>query len=140
MPSKKFTSTFQITYLKNLILKIDRISYQKVFPVSAYCTERIGLEASLDVNDNPETELNHLKIMVEELHKATIAELDQYRGNHLRSIEEIIPVSNKSPLEAMTEAINSCEEIKVLETYRLMAKSSPELQAVYDAKQKELEK
>lgn len=34
--------------------------------------------------------------------------------------------------------IYSCESLKVLETYRLMAKSKPELQAAYDQQKKKL--
>ena len=58
-------------------MNIDRIQYQKVFPISTYCTERIGLEASLDDNENPEEALSKLKIMVDTLHQETLSQLDQ---------------------------------------------------------------
>lgn len=69
-------------------MKIDRIQYQRVFAIGNYVTERIGLEASLDPNDNPQTELEHLKIVVNELHSATIATLEEFRGTKVRDVVE----------------------------------------------------
>lgn len=48
------------------------------------------------------------------------------------------PESN--PAGNMINSINSCTEIKVLESYKIMAKSNPILQAAYEEKLKELEK
>lgn len=116
-------------------MKLDRISYQKVFPISMYCTERIGLEASLDENDNPETCLERLKVLVETLHSATIASLDEYRGTQVKEVEKV-PVNT---VESMRTAISTCTEIATLKTFEKLAKSKPEFQTAYDKRLKELQ-
>jgi len=50
-------------------MKIDRISYQKVFPLGLYINERIGVEVQLDEGDSPEDALLHAKDMVEGFHR-----------------------------------------------------------------------
>jgi len=106
---------------------LDRISYQKVFPISMYCTERIGLEASLDEKDNPETSLERLKVLVETLHSATIASLDEFRGTQVKEIEKV-PVN---PVESMITAITTCTTIEVLRTFEKLAKSKSEFMEAY---------
>jgi hypothetical protein len=39
-------------------MKLSQISYQRVYPLGSYSTERIGLEATLDEGENPETALS----------------------------------------------------------------------------------
>jgi hypothetical protein len=51
-------------------MKIDRIHYQKVFPVGAYLTERIGFEASLDEGENADQAVAQMRQMAEDIHKA----------------------------------------------------------------------
>ena len=102
-------------------MNIDRIQYQKVFPISTYCTERIGLEASLDDNENPEEALSKLKIMVDTLHQETLSQLDQYRGTTTKIIEEQPNLSNedkkKKQIAGFVEAITTCTSLKSLEIF-----------------------
>src|SRR6516164_2296515 len=48
-------------------MKIDRISYQRVFSIGMYQNERIGMEASLDENENPEVAISLLRDKVNSL-------------------------------------------------------------------------
>ena len=111
----------------------DRISYKKIFVIGSYTTEHIGVEASLDRDDNPEVELAKLKDMVESMHTATVAELDQYRGSHTRTIEQDAPRS-------LEEDILSCTDIKVLDSYRFIVRGKPVLQAAFDQQHEKLSK
>lgn len=43
-----------------------------------------------------------------------------------------------SPEETMINEINTCKELKVLESYRLIVKKNPKFQEAYDQKLKEL--
>lgn len=113
---------------------IDRISYQRVFAIGNYVTERIGLEASIDENDNPEVELSHLKQMVNELHSATIATLEEFRGTKVRDVVEE-PVDK---IERLIGEINKCTSIPVLETFKLLITNNPETKEAYDKKYLEL--
>lgn len=101
---------------------IDRISYQRVFAIGNYVTERIGLEASLDTNDNPQTELEHLKIIVNDLHSATIATLEETRGTQVRTIE---PVEDK--VESWKQVISMCTSKKAVEMFRVRVEETGDI-------------
>lgn len=114
---------------------IDRISYQRVFAIGNYVTERIGLEASIDENDNPEVELSHLKQMVNELHSATIATLEEFRGTKVRDVVEEPVVDS---VQASIDEINKCETLEELSHYWLMSKGNLTLSTVWKQKEKQI--
>lgn len=114
---------------------VDRISYKKVYPISSYCTEHIGLEASLTEEDNPETELNHLKIMVETLHSATIATLEEFRGTKVRDVVEEPVVDS---VQASLDEINKCTTLEELHHCWLMSKGNLTLSAAWKQKEKQI--
>jgi len=122
-------------------MTLTTISYQRVFPVGNYATERIGLEATLDETDNPQTALEHLKTMVEELHQETLKSLptDDFRGTHVRDVvEEPVDSVNK-----VLEAIRLCNEIEgngefSLRTYWLISKGNLVLSQAYKEREKQL--
>ena len=122
-------------------MKLSQISYQRVFPLGSYSTERIGLEATLDEGENPETALSHLKILVEELHQETLKSLptDDFRGTHVRNVvEEPVDSVNK-----VLEAIRLCNEIEgngefSLRTYWLISKGNLVLSQAYKEREKQL--
>ncbi len=118
-------------------MQIDRISYQRVFAIGNYVTERIGLEASIDENDNPEVELSHLKQMVNELHSATIATLEEFRGTKVRDVVEE-PVDK---IQAFKETLDMCKSATMLEKFRPQVEriNNPELTAFYNNKLKQLQ-
>lgn len=113
---------------------VDRISYKKVYPISSYCTEHIGLEASLTEGDNPETELNHLKIMVETLHSATIATLEEFRGTKVRDVVEE-PVDS---IQGTLDELKKCLTIDELQGFWLVCKSNLTLSSAYKEREKQL--
>jgi len=126
-------------------MQIDRISYQKVFPVSAYCTERIGLEASLDKDENPEIALQRLAILVNELHSATIATLEEYKGTKTVTVETTI----NTTIQAMIDDINNCTVVDEknglgvqvgLLAYEPITNQFPEIKEAYDNKLQSLQK
>lgn len=125
-------------------MNIDRISYQRVFPIGNFATQRIGLEATLDENENPEEALTKLMTITNELHSATIATLEEYRGTTTRTIEES-PVN--STIKGIIEDIQACTVVDEknslgvqvgLLAYEPVVAQNPELQDTYDQKLKEL--
>lgn len=122
-------------------MTLTNISYQRVYPLGSYSTERIGLEATLDEGENPETALSHLKILVEELHQETLKSLptDDFRGTHVRNVvEEPVDSVNK-----VLEAIRLCNEIEgngefSLRTYWLISKGNLVLSQAYKEREKQL--
>lgn len=118
-------------------MKIDRISYQRVFAIGNYVTERIGLEASIDENDNPEVELSHLKQMVNELHSATIATLEENRGTKIRDVVE--PIDKiQDLLQGALDEISKCETLEELGHLWLMSKGNLVLSQAWKVKEKQL--
>ena len=117
-------------------MKLSQISYQRVYPLGSYSTERIGLEATLDEGENPETALSHLKILVEELHQETLKSLstDDFRGTHVRDIVEE-PVDGVK--KTMIEEMEACSSYPEIQSFRFTIKNADE-QAVYDRKTNEL--
>jgi hypothetical protein len=117
-------------------MKLSQISYQRVYPLGSYSTERIGLEATLDEGENPETALSHLKILVEELHQETLKSLptDDFRGTHVRNVVEE-PVDKIE--RTMIEEMEACSSYPEIQSFRFTIKDADE-QAVYDRKLNEL--
>ncbi len=113
---------------------IDRIQYQKVFPIGSYATERIGLEASLDNGESPETALLKLMQITDELHKETMASMDEYRGTHVRVIDEVVDKTD-GPLEA----IRNCKTVEELKGFWLISKGNLTFSEAYKTKLKQLE-
>jgi len=119
-------------------MKIDRINYQKVFPLGMYINERIGVEIQLDKGDNPEEALLKAKEMVEAFHK------ENNKWLYMEVNMDAIPIEKPKPEEIriglFAEDINSCKDMETLKGYRLLVKGKPELQQAYDNKLKELSK
>jgi hypothetical protein len=115
-------------------MTIDRISYQKTFNLGNYSSERIGVDMVLNEGEDAKFALSECKKLVEEYHRESEAEYP-----HQCIEERIIPV-NKSTAEHLADEINSCKEVKVLESYKLIVKNDSGLQLLYDSKHKSLTK
>ena len=126
-------------------MKIDRIQYQRVYPIGNYATERVGLEASLDENENPEEALAKLMTITNDLHYATTATLDQFRGTQIRDIEEVPKITNedkkKQQILGFVEAITTCTSLKTLLIFEKLVEREnvSELYEAYHSTKKRLE-
>lgn len=60
--------------------------------------------------------------------------------NREETVIKVVKETPKNRIEALVADINSCTEIKVLESYKLMVKKDDTLQAAYDNKLKSLQK
>ena len=123
---------------------IDRISYKKVYPISSFCTEHIGLEASLDKDENPEEALNKLKVIVDTLHAETLTQLDLCRGS---KVVDVNPVN--TTIQGIIEDIGNCtvvDEVNSLgvqvglKAYSAIAEQYPDVKDAYLKKLQELTK
>jgi hypothetical protein len=47
-------------------MKIEKVSYQKLFSTGPYVNEKIGMEAQIDEGESPERALSEIKHSVEE--------------------------------------------------------------------------
>ena len=118
-------------------MEVDRISYKKVFPISSFCTEHIGLEATLEENENPEEALNKLKVMVDTLHAETLTQLESYRGSSVRTVEQ----EPEDKIQSWKTVISMCTSITALERFKpaVDREKNEELTQAYNDKLKTLQ-
>jgi hypothetical protein len=110
-------------------MKIEKVNYTKSYVIGPFLQEKIGFEASID-GDSPEKVLSSLREMADEWHKANNPGLEiSVNPEALQEIQEQKP---RNTVSFLIEDIKSCTELKVLESYRILAKTKPELQAAYD--------
>ena len=119
-------------------MHIDRISYQKTYNLGNYSSERIGVEIELNAGEDAKNALDVAKSLVEEYHKESAA---LYPMPFQEEIE--IPIISNATREVLYETtvvhdqtleeqIASCTDIKVLESYKFIAKKDEKLQLEYD--------
>jgi hypothetical protein len=132
------------------IMKIEKVSYQKSYPIGPFLQEKISFEASVD-GDSPEEVISRLRKMADDWHTANNPHIaDDQVGPYGGTIT--IPAINapnttvvqqksepvESRIATIAKDIESCTELKVLESYRLLAKTKPEWKFIYDKRLKEL--
>jgi hypothetical protein len=120
-------------------MRIKTISYQKSFVIGPYLQEKIGVEIELtEAESNKENYENftfsNAKAMVEKWHK------EANPGLEITMNPEVLPTIavEKSVGDKITKEISTVKELKVLESYRLIAAKNPSIQSAYDKKLKEL--
>ncbi len=121
-------------------MKIERVTYQKVFPLGMYINEKIGVDYLLNEGDDPKAALEAAKKLCQEFHE------ENNKGLYIAPAQEwdnLPEVQGKrqpiNKIEAMKADIATCTEIKVLESYNLIVKKNPELQETYDLTLKKIE-
>lgn len=113
-------------------MKVDKVTYQKVFPLSPYVNEKIGIEIQVDEGETPEDCLLFAKDTVENWHKKHNPELQLTLSDDQIAEIKVERDNTYNRIASIISDIYSCKELKVLESYRLMVKSSLELQDAYD--------
>lgn len=102
--------------------------------------EVVGIEVSLNegesLDEAREQAQNYIK---EYIHKNTVTPQEHIVERYLPE-EQLPEIQLEKRLEDMSlkEQIESCTELKVLETYYLIVKNNPALQNVYNIKKKHL--
>lgn len=126
-------------------MTVDRISYQKVFPLGMYINERIGVEMQLDKGDSPDEALAKAKEMVEGFHNSTMS---QYNSGFLATTHPSDTIgqlptkkveSKEVEIGLRIEDIFSCRDLKILESYRFLVRNNPDLLDAYHKKNRELQ-
>lgn len=119
-----------------------KIGYSKTYPIlNIGVWEKIWIEEEVPAEMDSRTVLYGLKKQVESFHfesnkadeKKAQQELEERRNKGITAHE--YSVIAKAPIE---DQIKSCNEIKVLESYKFIVKGKPELEQVYNNRLKEL--
>lgn len=134
-------------------MKVKTINYQKVFPLAQYVNERIGVEIELSVYDNEDEAFAKAKELVHswaderaQIHDMTPPEwVKDYHPVTTKSFNGSSQFANQEPKQeeeteigVTPEAILSCKELKILQTYRFIKDTKPELKRAYEMKMDEL--
>lgn len=115
-------------------MHINLVTYQKVFPLGAYINEKIGVEISLEAGEDATIALDTARNLVHEYHEknnpvpiyedAALPETQVDKG--------VQPNEKLTKEDKQRLAISSCQDIKTLESYKLIVKKYDYLQPVYD--------
>jgi hypothetical protein len=70
-------------------MKIERINYQKVFPLGQYINEKLGVEIQLDEGDDFDAAMLAAKEMIEKFHIQNNPQLYS-KGNNIAAIADYI--------------------------------------------------
>lgn len=111
---------------------LDRLNYRRLFPTGNFGNEAIEISGTLEPNEDIMQAYTELYEMAKSLHYSKNKDFFEQSGTQERFIE---PTSNPRSLK---EDIESCKELTVLETYRLIVKNKPELQEAYDKTREKL--
>lgn len=123
-------------------MKIDRITYQKIFPTGMmYLNHKIGIEIQLDSDDSPDEAFEVAKKTVEQWNLESnpgMATAMEYMKHEVPVLgtKQVEKDSKESATQRIIDQINQCPDIVVLESFKLIAKSNPEIQIAYDNKLK----
>jgi hypothetical protein len=107
-----------------------------------YRHEHTGLSAPVKEGQTWDYVWDELERQAIEKHFNKYKELYEMRGTVERTIEPIIQTNESSKEKqvlAIIASINTCTELKVLESYRLIAKSNPQIQEAYNNKLNQLQ-
>lgn len=96
-------------------MKLEKISYAKIFPTGVYLNERIGFEASISEREDAQLALMELRNMAEKFHKEANPHLyNQTSELHIKEPEKVI----KREYERMEILIDDCKTIEELAKYK----------------------
>ena len=123
--------------------KITTVSYSKLYPLAVFSNERIGVEMSLEEGEDAKSALETCKSLVHEFHFEANKELYAMLGTKVVAIgEDELPVVQQHPKvtqeQSIINDISTVTDLKVLESYKLIAKSNTDIQTAYDNQLKQL--
>jgi len=110
-------------------MKIIKAAFSKTFPITQYY-EKIYLEAELNDGDDARQVLYDLKKQVNTFFYESNAAAEKQMGTQVSDA----PIA----FGIMLDDIKSCKTLKVLESYKMVVKNKPDLQAAYDEQFKKL--
>ena len=116
-------------------MHINQISYVKTFNLGNYSSQKIGVEIFINEGEDAKQALDTAKSLVEEYHKSS-----EFPEQHIQEryipddkLPEIQVQKQEVREQTLEEQIQSCTEVKVLESYKFIAKKDIALQVAYDA-------
>lgn len=127
-------------------MKYEKLIFIYPFSIGSFLNAKVGLEATLDDNDDVEECFeqlrNEVKAMADKERNGGSQfanhEVDAYDSPRITRITDDElgqypkPQSEERRIGDLASDIKSCTDIRVLETYRLLVQKKPEFKAIYD--------
>jgi len=116
-------------------MRISKVYYQKNFRTGDFLYENIGVGIEINDQEDPKEALDEAKKLCQEYHNEHIQqELEHQSQQPEPTILPSIQVEKDYKDMSFEEQIESCDDLKVLESYKLLANRTEHLQTVYDRK------
>ena len=125
------------------------LKYRRLYPIGPYLNEEIGFEIEIDDKQPDGNEaaiffsLTELKKLCDEAHKKLNPHLGETSMAQYQSFApERIPeqqVDKRTNVEFMIDDIAACADLKILDTYRFIAKADPRIKEAYEKRFDELQ-
>ena len=113
-------------------MKIRVTGYSHTYPLGASGQfEKAWIEADIDESDDIQTSLQFLKQQVEQFHKES-------NPSALTVTSVKVVEDNKSPEEKVVAQIHEITDVKVLESFKLLASRNEKIKSAYDNRLKQL--
>lgn len=93
---------------------------------------KVGMEADLSPGEDAISGLSELKMLVDSFLKLEDKTV-------IQQISTQQPKTKEDQIAKIISDISTCDDAKVLESYKLLAKNHPEIQQAYDNRSKELQ-
>jgi len=116
-------------------MNLTQITYRRLFNTGSFTNEAIELTGTLSEREDVMQAYSELHKMAQELHFSKNKEFYEQMGTTERVIEKEKPLSTR---DAVINGIQTCTEVKVLESYKLLCGVDTELKHIYETKLKEL--
>jgi hypothetical protein len=119
-------------------MKVTKVTFSKKIGMPGYSSDNPGVEVELEGKETKEeawTKLNQDMIAWHRAEYTHLYDPPAEKRVFVTDAPEREPRSKQPEdqrIAALISDIYSCSELKVLEGYRLLAKTKPELQAAYD--------
>lgn len=111
-------------------MRIEKIAYEQLYPTGVYANQRYRAEASVEDGDDMMDCFFKLKKTVEDAFTELNPQIEWSQPMfHPPTQDETKP---RNTQDQIIQDIKSCKEVKVLESYKLIAKSNPKIQEAYD--------
>jgi hypothetical protein len=124
-------------------MKVTSITFQQTFPTGLYANQKIGIEIEPEEGEYLLGVYDYAKLIVNEAFNRLNPDLNYtpQAADFNTGEPAVVQVEKQGEdqrIGVLVADINSCTELKVLESYKILAKTKPELTDAYNKKYMEL--
>jgi hypothetical protein len=119
-------------------MRIEKIYYQRNFPIGQFLFETIGIGIIVNEGEDPQQALDEAKKLACEYNTANNPHLAETQPSEPTTLPTLKVEREQIEGKSVAEQIATVTELKVLEGYKLLVKNNPDWLNAYNLKLKEL--